>query len=137
MLFFWSSFSPWNLEWMLLLYLFHLVNSSLLAYCSICPWSVCLLGLEYFAMFLNCFHNKCGANFLSRQLDWLVPRSLHMKSGNRATNAFCWKYESHEVSLCNIHVIYPLLRHISPFSPLTGILVHISPLKKAFEKCKP
>ena len=32
---------------------------------------------------------------------------------------------------------YPPPRHISHLTLLTGILAHISPLKKAFEKCKP
>ena len=32
---FWFFCSPWNLEWMFLLYLFHLIHSSLLEYCSV------------------------------------------------------------------------------------------------------
>ena len=32
---FWFSCSPWDLEWMFLLYLFHLIHSFLLAYCSV------------------------------------------------------------------------------------------------------
>ena len=37
----------------------------------------------------------------------------------------------------NLSRKYPPPMHISPLSPLTSILAYISPLKKAFEKCKP
>ena len=46
-------------------------------------------------VFRLCFHNKyCSNNFLSRQTDWLVPRSLRMKSGNIANfkNTYFDKY---------------------------------------------
>ena len=51
---FWFSCSPWNLEWMFLLYLFHLIHSSLLAYCSVLSvhsLSVSWLQSRYFVMF--------------------------------------------------------------------------------------
>ena len=49
---------------------------------------------------------------------------LDGKRHNWATNAFYWKYEPHEVSLCNIHVIFIL----KPFRkyPRPGILAHLA-----------
>ena len=74
MLSFWSPFSPWNLEWMYLLY-FH---STLLAYCS----ALFVLGLSlgswvFFYVFGLCFHNIYGSKkILSQQTDGLLSRSV-------------------------------------------------------------
>ena len=85
MLSFWSSFSPWNLEWMYLLHIFHLTRSTLLAYCS--DLSVLGLSVSWLLSILLCFRP-----IFSKQLWWLkifvpinrltFPRSLHMKIGN-------------------------------------------------------
>ena len=82
MLYFWSSFSPWNLEWMYQLYLFHLIYLYLLAYCSVL--SLHGFSVSWLLSILLCFPNKYGSqNVLSWQTNWLVSRSLHMKSDNR------------------------------------------------------
>ena len=56
---FWFSCSRWTLEWMFLLYLFHLIHSSLLAYCSV----LFVHGLSVFWLrsISLCFHNKYGS----------------------------------------------------------------------------
>ena len=51
--FFWFSCSPWNLEWVFLLYLFHLIHSSLLEYCSVLP--VYGLPVSWLQSILLCF----------------------------------------------------------------------------------
>ena len=53
MLYLWSFFSPWNLDWMHRLYLSHLVHSSLLTYCSVL--SVHVLSLLYSWIFCYVF----------------------------------------------------------------------------------
>ena len=72
---------------------------------------------------------------------------LDVRRHNWADKCLLLKHEPH-VIVCAIFTLflsprnkpsrkYPLHRHISLFSPLTSILAHISPLKKAIEKCKP
>ena len=50
---FWLSCSPWNLEWIRLLYLFHLIHSFLLAYRSVL--SVYGLSVSWHQSILLCF----------------------------------------------------------------------------------
>ena len=85
---FYLCWSPWNLAWMFLLYLFNLKHSSLLAYCSVLSAHgvsvICLLTSECVVMFWTYVFitNMVAKIFLSRQSDWLALRSLRMKSDN-------------------------------------------------------
>ena len=90
MLSFWSAISPWNLEWMYFLSLFHLVNSSV-QFClsmvcqSLGSWVFCSSMLLY--VFNLCFHNKYGGwKFLSRQT----------VTSSQVTDYEKWQYQ-HEV----------------------------------------
>ena len=54
---------------------------------SVCPWSVCILIPQSILVCFGPSHvfitNMVAKFFLSRQRDWLVPRSLRMKSSNK------------------------------------------------------
>ena len=82
-------FSPWNLEGPSSVPSFFISFNTLyftsILFSSVCPWPVCLLTLEYFAMLTYVFKTNMVASykFLSRPTDWLVLRFLRIKSVNK------------------------------------------------------
>ena len=73
-----------------------------------------MFSCEVFENFKNTYFEEYLGTIASERLTKISPllvlgnAVLDGKPHNWVTNAFYWKYELHEVSLCNIHVIFIL-----------------------------